>query len=302
MEGLAERITRRELLLVDGAMGTMLLGRGLDPGECPESLNLARPEVLEEIAELYLEAGADILETNTFGASPAALSRYGLDDRVEAINEAAVRAVRGVVGERAYVAASCGPSGTVLKPYGDIDPEDVYDGFHRQLECLIAAGVDAVFVETMIDLQEASLAVRAAKEISPTIPVVAMMTFDATPRGPHTIMGVTVEQAASGLRKAGADAIGSNCGSGVEAMLEIATAFRRCSDLPLIIQSNAGLPGTDGGAAVYAESPQFMAAKSVDLLAAGVSIIGGCCGTTPDHTGALRAMIDGQARARSGLH
>jgi 5-methyltetrahydrofolate--homocysteine methyltransferase len=292
MGPLGERIGKRELLLLDGAMGTMLLERGLRPGECPESLNLARPEVLAEIAVLYLEAGADILETNTFGASPAALARYGLDDRLEEINEAAVRAVRGVVGDRAHVAASCGPSGRLLKPYGDAEPDDLYAGFRRQLECLVAAGVDAVCVETMIDLQEASLAVRAAKDVSSTTPVIATMTFDATPRGFHTVMGVSVDRAARGLREAGADAIGSNCGNGLEKMIEVARAFRECSDMPLAIQSNAGVPVIRGGAAVYAETPEFMAARTAELLAAGVSIIGGCCGTTPAHTKALRAVID----------
>jgi 5-methyltetrahydrofolate--homocysteine methyltransferase len=270
----------------------MLMERGLQLGECPEAINLARPEVLEEIAGLYLEAGADIIETNTFGASPAALSRYGLDDRVEAINEAAVRAVRSAVGQRAYVAACCGPSGRLLKPYGDADPEDLYAGYQRQLESLVTAGIDAIFVETMIDLAEAKLAVRAAKEVSPTIPVVATMTFDATPRGFFTVMGVSVEQAARGLREAGADAIGSNCGNGIDRMVEIAVAFRECSEMPLVIQSNAGLPIADGGAVVYPETPQFMAARGEDLLAAGVSIIGGCCGTTPEHTRAMRKVLD----------
>ena len=296
MEGLAERITGCELLLVDGAMGTMLMERGLRPGECPEAINLARPEVLQEIAGLYLEAGADIIETNTFGASPAALSRYGLDDRVEEINQAAVRAVRSAVGQRAYVAACCGPSGKLLKPYGDADPEDLYSGYRRQLESLVTAGVDAIFVETMIDLAEAKLAVRAAKEVSSTIPVVATMTFDATPRGFFTVMGVSVEQAVSGLREAGADAIGSNCGNGIEKMVEIAAAFRGCSKMPLVIQSNAGLPVADGGAVVYPETPEFMAARSKDLLAAGVSLIGGCCGTTPQHTRAMRAVIEAHKR------
>ncbi|MHC4210850.1 MAG: homocysteine S-methyltransferase family protein [Planctomycetota bacterium] len=292
MDPLAERIENRECLLVDGAMGTMLFERGLESGACPEALNLARPELLEEIAALYLEAGADILEANTFGASPPALARYGLDERVEEINAAAVGAVRRAAGERAHIAASCGPSGRLLKPYGDADPEDLYAGFHRQVQSLVAAGVDAIFVETMIDLAEATLAVRAAKDVSPDTPVIATMTFDATPRGFYTVMGVNVEQAALGLREAGADALGSNCGNGIENMIEVARAFRACSDMPLAIQSNAGVPVAGSGALVYPETPRFMADRAVDLLAAGVTIIGGCCGTTPAHTKALRAMID----------
>ncbi|MHC4992843.1 MAG: homocysteine S-methyltransferase family protein [Planctomycetota bacterium] len=300
MNGLTERITGRELLLVDGAMGTMLMQRGLRPGECPEAINLERPDVLEDIAGLYLGAGAYIVETNTFGASPAALTRHGLEGRVEAINEAAVRAVRRVVGRRAYVAASCGPSGLLLKPHGDADPDDLYAGFVTQIGALVAAGADAVFVETMTDLAEAMLAVRAAREIAPVTPVAAMMTFDATPRGYFTVMGVSVEQAAAGLLEAGADAVGSNCGNGIDRMVEIAAAFRACCDAPLIIQSNAGLPVADGDGVVYPETPQDMANRCSDLLAAGVTILGGCCGTTPDHTRALRAVMDNHKRTVPG--
>jgi 5-methyltetrahydrofolate--homocysteine methyltransferase len=200
-----------------------------------------------------------------------------------------------VAGPGAYIAACCGPSGRLLKPYGDADPGDLDAGFRRQLACLVAAGVDAVFIETMIDLAEATLAVRAAKDISPETPVIATMTFDATPRGFFTVMGVSVDQAARALGEAGADAIGSNCGNGIDNMIEVARAFRGCSDMPLAIQSNAGVPDTSSGAAVYTETPEFMARRAVELLAAGVSIIGGCCGTTPAHTKALRAMIDAAA-------
>lgn len=292
MEGLSRRIEEGETILADGAMGTMLMERGLKLGECPEALNLSRPEALGEIAKLYLQAGADILETNTFGASPVKLSQYGLEDQTEEINEAAVRAVRNVCGSHAYVAGSCGPSGKLLKPYGDVDPEDLQEGFRRQMQSLISAGVDVIIVETMIDLTEATLAVRAAKEISPSFPVIASMTFDDTPSGFHTMMGVSVMQAVNGLREAGADVVGSNCGYGIEHMVQIAQVFRVSTDMPLIIQSNAGLPFTKGGATVYPDTPDVMAAGSAALLASGVSIIGGCCGTTPDHISALRRMID----------
>ncbi|NIM50595.1 MAG: methionine synthase [Gemmatimonadales bacterium] len=293
MKPLAPRLASRELLIADGAIGTMLIDRGLNPGQCPESVTLSLPTLLEEIAQLYLDAGADIIETNTFGASPLRLARYGLEAQTEAINREAVRAVRNAAGDRAYVAGSCGPSGMLLKPYGESDPADVYDSFRVQMECLIAAGVDCVFVETMVDLEEAKLAVRAAKDFSPATPVMATMTFDATPRGFYTIMGVSVEAAALGLREAGADAVGSNCGNGTENMIEIAKAFRSCSKLPLIIQPNAGMPRTRGSKTVYHETPRFMADRARELLTTGVSIIGGCCGTTPEHISALRAVVDG---------
>lgn len=278
--------------MVDGAMGTLLLERGLGPGEPPESITLSRPEVLEEVARLYVDAGADIVETNTFGASPLRLAHAGLDDRIEQLNREAVRAARSAAGDRAYVAASVGPSGALLQPMGDATPEQLYDGFRRQLEYLIGAGVDCVIVETMIDLTEAQLAVRAAKEMSPGTPVMATMTFDATPRGFYTIMGVSVEAAAAGLREAGADAVGSNCGTGIEEMIGVAKEFGRCTDPPMIIQPNAGLPQAEAGRVVYGDTPHYMAEKAGELLAMGVSVIGGCCGTTPEHIAAIRAMVD----------
>jgi 5-methyltetrahydrofolate--homocysteine methyltransferase len=293
MKSFRERLAAGDLLVADGALGTMLFERGLEPGQPPESVTLSRRTVLEEIAQLYLDAGADIIETNTFGASPLRLALSGLGADAEAINREAVLAVSKVADERAYVAGSCGPSGALLKPHGDTDPTDVYNSFRTQMEFLIAAGVDCVCVETMIDLEEAKLAVLAAKDVSPATPVTATMTFDPTPRGFYTIMGVSVAAAAAGLQEVGADAVGSNCGNGIENMIAIAKEFRSSSDLPLIIQANAGLPQTKGGKIVYDEAPEFMAQRARELVAAGVSIIGGCCGTTPDHISALRAMVDG---------
>jgi 5-methyltetrahydrofolate--homocysteine methyltransferase len=292
VRSLSERLAAKEILVADGATGTLLLERGLQAGQPPESITLANPEVLEEIARLYVDAGADIIETNTFGASPLRLAHYGLDDRIEQINRDAVHAARAAAGDRAHVAASVGPSGALLQPMGEATPEQLFDGFRRQLECLVAAGVDCVIVETMVDLTEAQLAVRAAKDIAPETPVFATMTFDATPRGFFTIMGVSVEAAAAGLREAGADAVGSNCGTGIDEMIAIAMEFGRWTDPPIIIQPNAGLPQTEGGKIVYGDTPDFMAQKSSELLAAGASVIGGCCGTTPDHVAAIRAMVD----------
>ncbi|MCK4835404.1 MAG: homocysteine S-methyltransferase family protein, partial [Candidatus Aminicenantes bacterium] len=207
------------------------------------------------------------------------------------INRNAVRAVRDVIGQKAYISASCGPSGKILKPYGDIEPEALYDNFYRQLKVVIHEGVDIVCVETMTDIQEAVLAVRAARAISADIPVMATMTFDSTSKGFFTIMGVNIQQAINQLSDAGADIIGSNCGNGIEKMILIAREFSQHTELPLLIQSNAGLPELKSNVPVYPETPEFMAEKSKDLLAAGVSIIGGCCGTTPDHIRAIRTAL-----------
>ena len=268
------------------------MASGLSPGECPEVVNIERPQVLQQIAASYIDAGADIIQTNTFGASPLRLAHYSLNDRMEEINVAAVQAARRASQNRAYVCASCGPCGRILQPYGDTDPEVVAGSFRQQLAVLIAEGVDLVCVETMTDLTEATLAVKAAKAISSGTPVCATMTFDDTPNGFFTVMGVTVEQAVAGLAAAGADILGSNCGYGIAHMVRLATEFRRHTELPLLIQANAGLPETKGDTLVYPETPEYMAEKCRELITVGVNIIGGCCGTTPEHIGAIRRIID----------
>ena len=291
MKSLLGRLAAGEVLIGDGAWGTLLMTRGLEPGEAPEAINLSRPEVLEEIARLYVEAGADLVTTNSFGGSPARLRRYGLDGRTEEINRAAVEAVRRAVGARAWVSASVGPSGHVLKPYGDADPAEIGAGFERQIRALAEAGADLVCIETMIDLAEAMLAVRAARAVAPALPVLATMTFERTRRGFFTVMGASVEQAARELGEAGADILGSNCGNGSEVMVEIAREFRVHTGRPIAIQPNAGLPEPRGGETVYPETPQFMAEQARALVQAGVNIVGGCCGTTPEHIRALRAVV-----------
>jgi 5-methyltetrahydrofolate--homocysteine methyltransferase len=273
-------------------MGTLLMRGGLKAGECPEMINIEKPQILEMIARLYLEAGADIIQTNTFGGSPLKLAQYSLDDKTEEINTAAVIAARGVARDGVYITASCGPCGRLLKPYGDTDPEKIYKGFERQIGALVNAGVDLICIETMTDLKEAALAIKAAKSVSQTIPVAATMTFDPTPNGFFTIMGTGIEQAATGLADAGADIIGSNCGNGIENMIMIAEEFKKSTSFPVMIQSNAGLPVMKDDNPVYPETPEFMAERCEKLLKIGVNIIGGCCGTTPDHIAAFRKVID----------
>jgi len=292
VDRLLERLNNNEVLVSDGAMGTMLFERGVESGDCPERINIERPEILEEIAKLYLQAGADIIQTNTFGASPLKLTQYSLDNQTDAINIAAVKAVRTAIGDKAHISASCGPCGKLLKPYGDTDPDDVLKGFERQMNALIGEGVDLICIETMTDLSEAKLAIKAARSVTADIPICATMTFDSTPRGFFTIMGASIEQTVSELVEAGADVIGSNCGNGIENMVEIAIEFRKHTDQPLIIQSNAGLPKLEGDRIIYSESPEFMARKCREMLNIGVDIIGGCCGTTPEHIAAIRKVVD----------
>ena len=197
---------------------------------------------------------------------------------------------------RAFVSASVGPTGRILEPYGDTAQEVVEEAFSRQTRALIAAGADLICVETMIDLREAELAVRAARSHSVDIPVIATMTFDATSRGFFTTMGTTIEQACRLLVEAGADIVGSNCGNGIDTMIEIAGEFGSYASVPVIIQSNAGLPENRDGELVYPESPEFMAERVGRLIGLDVSIIGGCCGTSPDHIRAIRSAIDANRR------
>ena len=296
MRTIVKRLDAGKTLVGDGAWGTQLMARGLKPGESPDALNLSNPEALVEVAGLYLDAGADLITTNTFGASPLNLERYGLDGRAEEINRAAVETLRQVVADRALVSASVGPSGRILAPYGDAERDVVFESFRRQTGALVEAGADLICVETMIDINEARLAIEAARSHSGDIAIMATMTFDSTPRGFFTTMGVTVEQACSELIAAGADVVGSNCGNGIDTMVELAREFTATSPVPVMIQSNAGLPEHRDDELIYPESPEYMASRVDELIDLGVKIIGGCCGTGPDHIRAIRAAVDSNCR------
>ena len=292
MENILERLKRGDRIVADGAFGTMLMQRGLAQGHPPETVNLSAPRMLEEISALYLEAGAEIVATNTFGASSMRLEHFRLDEEVERINRVAVEAVRRAVGDRGYVSGSVGPTARMLKPFGDTDPEAIYDSFRDQIRILISCGVDMVCIETMTDVAEAELAIKAARDLNGSLPVVATVTFGKTKKGFRTLMGTDIAETARRLKAAGADIVGSNCGNGAENMLEIARDFTEYCEAPIMIQSNAGLPRQSGDDLVYPETPDFMAEKAAEMLRLGVRIIGGCCGTTPDHIRAIRKAVD----------
>ncbi len=298
MDGLLARLSRGEVLVGDGAWGTELMARGLPAGQPPEWFALERPEVIEEVARLYLEAGADLVTTDTFGGSSFRLKLHGLDGERARINRQAVEAVRRAVAGRALVSASVGPSGQLLEPLGDTPLEAVEAAFEEQIAVLAEAGADVLCIETMTDLAEATSAIKAARRVARRLPVIATMTFERTPRGFFTVMGTSVEQAVAGLALAGADVVGSNCGTGIADMVEVARAMRRPGGPPVAIQPNAGLPETREGVVVYHETPEDMASRVAELLEIGVSIVGGCCGTTPEHTRAIRAAV-GEWRRRS---
>lgn len=291
MEGLLARLRRGEILLGDGAWGTQLMQRGLPEGQPPEWFALERPQAIEEVARLYVEAGADLVTTDTFGANSFRLAAHGLAHERERINREAVSAVRRAVGERALVSASVGPTGRMLEPFGDTPLEEVEAAFAEQIAVLAEAGADVVCIETMTDLNEADAAIRAARRVAPGLPVIATMTFERTARGYFTMMGTSVADAVSGLVAAGADVTGSNCGNGIANMVEVAREMARSAKRPLIFQANAGLPETVEGRLVYHETPEAMAAQVPALLDLGVGIVGGCCGTTPEHVRALRRAV-----------
>ena len=285
------KILGERVLVSDGAMGTMLQKAGLPPGGCPEIWNLEWPDEIRKIMVQYKNAGSDCLLTNSFGASPAKLAAFSLDDRCHQINISAARIGRSAAGSDAFVLGSIGPTGQLLQPLGMLSEDAAFYGFRIQAEALAEGGVHALCIETMTDLNEALIALKAAKTTG--LPVIVTMTFEDTPRGFFTIMGNDIPSSVAQLEAGGADVVGSNCGSGSKTMLSICRSFQNACNLPLIIHSNAGLPVLNQGEIIYPESPDSMAAMIPDFIAAGVSIIGGCCGTGPDHIRAMAAAVRG---------
>ena len=292
MKKFFEKLNQEKVLVSDGAMGSLLFEKGLNPGDCPERFNLEHPEVLAEIAHAYLQAGADIIQTNTFGASPLKLSDYNLEDKTEEINQNAVKIVKQTVKSKALVSGSIGPTGKMLLPYGDIEPTAMKANYKRQISTLIESGVDLLCIETMTDLNEAVIAIQAAREISSDIPIIATMTFNVIPQGCVTIMGNGLQDVCDKLEEVGANVIGSNCGNGTKNMITIAEEFIANTQLPVIIQSNAGIPTIVDDHVVYQETPEEFADFTKILLELGVSIIGGCCGTTPEHIKSIKQAVD----------
>ena len=281
---------RERVLILDGAMGTMLQERGLKPGQSPEELNLTMPEVVASVHREYIEAGADIIITNTFGGSRFKLAHYGLEGRLTEINARAVEIARAEARGRAYVGASIGPTGQFVEPVGEVSFDDMKAAFREQAEALISAGVDLISLETFLDIKECRAAVIGIREVSAPIPIIAMMTIDDNGR---SVLGTPPEAAAITLTAAGADLVGSNCGLGVDGIYDILSRMRSVTGLPLISQANAGLPLLVNGVTVFPGTPREMTDYHDRLIALGVRVIGGCCGTTPDH---IRAMKDALAQ------
>ncbi len=276
-------------LLADGATGTMLQAAGLPVGESPERWILDNPDAIRKLAGQYVAAGSDLIYTCTFGAGRVHLKRCGLEDKFDAINRNAVRLAReAAAGRDVFVVGSIGPTGEMLEPYGEFSPDEARASFAEQAALLAQAGVDAIVCETFTDLSEALLAVGAAKEKT-NLPVVASMAFEANGR---TMMGVTPEEAVSQLTDIGAAAVGSNCSVGPESLEAVIRAMKAARpEARLLAKPNAGLPQVVNGQAVYNVGPEALAAFASRMKFLGVSVVGGCCGTTPEHLRAMRLAL-----------
>jgi len=287
MSKILDRLAAGEVLVSDGATGTYLQANGLEPGGCPEEFNDTHPDVVRQMAANYFAAGSDMVETNTFGGSRYMLAKYGHGERVEELNRKGAQLAREAAPDGSFVLGSIGPTGEFLVPNGTATEEDMFEVFCEQVRGLVDGDVDAFCIETMSDLGETILAVKAAKETT-DLPVIATMTYDRGPRGLFTMFGVTPVGAAQQLSAAGADIVGSNCGIKIEDMLEIIAQMRSATDRPILTHVNAGIPRIEDGAILYPDTPEHMASLMPKMVESGANIIGGCCGTGPDY---VRAFV-----------
>ena len=280
------------ILISDGAMGTMLQGKGLTDGGAPELWNVENPTAIEEVLEEYATAGANLITTNTFGGTRGRLQMHGLDDRLFELNKAGAEIARKVADRHpgCFVMGDVGPSGELMEPMGTMTIDEAKNLFADQIKALVAGGVDAILIETMSDLQEVEAAVKAAQEVAPSLPIIVTFSFDTNLR---TMMGVKPAVAVKTLAAEGVRIIGANCGRGTDEMRIIAKELTeaRPDGVYIITQSNAGLPKLVGGDFIYDGTPEEMAKYAEDMKALGVNVIGSCCGSTPAHTKAMAATI-----------
>ncbi len=282
-------LLKERVLILDGAMGTMLQEQGMMPGQCPELFGIENPRMLSHIHRQYVEAGSDIIETNTFGGNRFKLAEYGLQDRVEEINGEAVGIARRSAGGQALVAASIGPSGKLLSPMGDMDFDQLYDAFAEQVKACEKAGADLISIETMTDIGEARIALIAARQ-NTRLPVIAHLSFESNGR---TMMGTDPVTALLTLEALQPLAIGANCSGGARELLPVIENMGHYASVYLSVEPNAGLPLLIDGETVFPDSPEEMAEYALRLRDAGAGIIGGCCGTTPAHIKAIAGVLRG---------
>jgi 5-methyltetrahydrofolate--homocysteine methyltransferase len=284
-------LVKTRTVLLDGAMGTELMARGLPQGTAPEAWNVERPALIKEIHDEYFAAGADVVLTNSFGGSVLKLAGHGLGDRTYELNLAAARLAREIAPAGRYVAGSMGPTGKFLKPQGDFTEEDFAAAYAEQARGLADGGADVLLVETQYDLREALAAVRGARSVC-SLPVFVTMTFSSFPRGYFTLMGDTVVRSAAELEKEGVGAVGANCTLNSEQMVGCVRALRETTALPLIAQANAGQPviGQDGRVG-YSQGLEDYVRFVPEIVRAGAGFVGGCCGTNPSFIRAMARKI-----------
>jgi 5-methyltetrahydrofolate--homocysteine methyltransferase len=283
-KSLKEHLASGALLVADGATGTMLMAAGLPAGMAPELWNVERPEQIFGLYNAYLNAGSQIILTNTFGGSRIKLSKMHLAERARELNLAAARLACQAAGEKAYVAGDIGPTGELMAPMGALTYELAQEAFSEQAAALAEGGVDAIWVETMSDLSEARAAVTAARQAT-VLPVFCSLSFG---RKGRTMMGISAAQAAKELWDLGLTAIGANCGEGLEMIPEVLSQFRQAlPDAPLIAKPNAGLPKLVDGKTVYEMQPPEFAERMTEFVQMGAQIIGSCCGSSPEYIATL---------------
>jgi len=294
-QSLLEAIKERPLV-GDGGMGTQLMLAGLEQGGCGEAWNIDAPDKVLEIQRRYTLAGSDCIITNTFGGCRITLDRHKDGDRVHEINKAAAEIARlAFDGKSGFVLGDIGPFGGIMEPYGEVLEDDVAKAFNEQAKALIAGGADAIIIETQTALEELSLGVDAARAAGAPC-VIGSMAYDLTHDGEtfRTMMGIDPEVAAAFMMDKGVDIVALNCGTGMDMTraLEAVKRYRAVTDLPIMVQPNAGQPRLVDMQVVYDETPEEMAAGVKPLLEAGANIVGACCGSTPDHIAAFRAEVD----------
>ncbi len=293
MKRIAEQVKTGKLLISDGAWGTFLYDKGLKPGECPELWCVTHRADVLDIAQSYINAGADMILTNSFGGTRQKLDVFGLAERATELNLAASAISREAAGPDKHVLGSMGPTGKMLL-MGDVTEQDLYDAFSEQALALEKGGADAACIESMSALDEACIAIRAVRE-NTDLEVICTFTFDRTVQGEYrTMMGVAPSETAQSSLDAGADIIGTNCGNGFTRMIDIVKEIRQAApSAPIMVQANAGMPVNQNGEDVFPDTPETMAGVVPDLIAAGAQIIGGCCGTTPAHIAAIARAVRG---------
>ena len=290
-ESILSVLARSEIIVSDGAIGTQLQACGIPPGVLSEVWNAERPEVLLGIHRAYLAAGARIATTNTFGGNRFRLREAGLEDRHDDLNRRGVVLAREAVGDAAWVGGSLGPSGQLLEPFGTLRREEVEAAYAEQARVLAEAGVDLLLVETQHDIEEACLIVGAARAET-GLPVYCTFAFDARGR---TMMGLRPADAARRAVEAGADIVGANCGAGPAAIRAALEGMAGVASVPLAAKSNAGVPQVSGGETVWDVTPEAMAAHTLHFVDLGARIVGGCCGSGPEHIRAIAAALDAQS-------